>query len=202
MKDNNELAIQIDYQEFQLIQEFNDDPEKQLRLLKLILNCSFLVAELNAEDMGVKMAAKAILGGIEKRRNNYIEKCKKNAEYSIQGKEYGVQGKEYGIQGKEYGIQGKEYGIQGGEFGKLGGRPRKGETKEQYAERKKKEKAEWDKQQELYKMITAEQGLSTFIKTIPQNQLKELSSEYILKGYSKPQVSKVFEYIRRKKCVE
>ena len=202
MKDNNELAIQIDYQEFQLIQEFNDDPEKQLRLLKLILNCSFLGEELNEEDMGVKMAAKAILGGIEKRRNNYIEKCKKNAEYGIQGKEYGVQGKEYGIQGKEYGIQGKEYGIQGGEFGKLGGRPRKEETKEQYAERKKKEKAEWDKQQELYKMITAEQGLSTFIKTIPQNQLQELSSEYILKGYSKPQVSKVFEYIRRKKCVE
>ena len=202
MKDNNELAIQIDYQEFQLIQEFNDDPEKQLRLLKHILNCSFLGEELNEEDMGVKMAAKAILGGIEKRRNNYIEKCKKNAEYGIQGKEYGVQGKEYGIQGREYGIQGKEYGVKGGEFGKLGGRPRKGETKEQYAERKKKENAEWEKQQELYKMITAEQGLSTFIKTIPQNQLQELSSEYILKGYTKPQVSKVFEYIRRKKCVE
>ena len=180
MKDNNELAIQIDYQEFQLIQEFNDDPEKQLRLLKHILNCSFLGEELNEEDMGVKMAAKAILGGIEKRRNNYIEKCKKNAEY---------------------GIQGKEYGIQGGEYGKLGGRPRKGETKEQYAERKKKENAEWEKQQELYKMITAEQGLSTFIKTISQNRLQELASEYISKGYTKPQLSKVFEYIRGKKCV-
>lgn len=61
--------------------------------------------------MGVKMAAKAILGGIEKRRNNYIEKCKKNAEYGIQGKE----------------------------FGKLGGRPRKGENKEEYNERKRLE---------------------------------------------------------------
>ena len=180
MKDNNELAIQIDYQEYQLIQEFNDDPEKQLRLYNLIFRCSFLGEELNEEDMGVKMAAKAILGGIEKRRNNYIEKCKKNAEYGIQGKEYGIQGKE---------------------FGKLGGRPRKGDTKEQYAERKKKENAEWEKQQELYKMITAEQGLSTFIKTISQNRLQELASEYISKGYTKPQVSKVFEYIRGKKCV-
>lgn len=180
MKDNNELAIQIDYQEYQLIQEFNDDPEKQLRLYNLIFRCSFLGEELNEEDMGVKMAAKAILGGIQKRRNNYIEKCKKNAEYGIQGKEFGIQGKE---------------------FGKLGGRPRKGETKEQYVERKKKENAEWEKQQELYKMITAEQGLFNFIKDVSQNRLQELASEYISKGYTKPQVSKVFEYIRGKKCV-
>lgn len=179
MKDKNELAIQIDYQEFQLIQEFNDDPEKQLRLYNLIFRCSFLGEELNEEDMGVKMAAKAILGSIEKRRNNYIEKCKKNAEY---------------------GIQGKEYGIQGGEFGKLGGRPRKGETKEQYAERKKEENAECEKQQELYKMITAEQGLFDFIKVVSQNQLQELASAYISKGYTKTQISKVFEYIRGKKC--
>lgn len=178
MKANNELAIQIDYQAFQLIQEFNDDPEKQLRLYNLIFRCSFLGEELNEEDMGVKMAAKAILGGIEKRRNNYIEKCKKNAEY--------------GIQGKEFGIQGKEYGVKGGEFGKLGGRPRKGETKEQYAERKK--------QQELCSMITADKELVSFIKVVSQNQLQELASEYILKGYTWPQVSNVFEYIRGKKC--
>lgn len=201
MKDNNELAIQIKPKDFELIQEFNDDPEKRLRLYDLIFRCSFLGEELNEEDMGVKMAAKAILGGIEECRNNYKEKCKKNAEYGIQGKEYGIQGKEYGVQGKEFGIQGKEYGIQGGEFGKLGGRPRKGETKEQYAERKKKENAEWEKQQELYKMITAEQGLFDFIKVVSQNQLQELASAYISKGYTKPQVSKVFEYIRGKKCV-
>lgn len=181
MKDNNELAIQIDHQAFQLIQEFNDDPEKRLRVYDLIFRCSFLGEELNEEDMGVKMAAKAILGGIEKRRNNYIEKCKKNAEY---------------------GIQGKEYGVKGGEFGKLGGRPRKGETKEQYAERKKKENAEWDKQQELYKMIAADQELFDFIKVVSPNQLQELASEYITKGYTKPQISKVFECIRGKKCGE
>lgn len=37
------------------------------------------------------------------------------------------------------GEKGKEYGVQGAEYGKLGGRPRKGETKEEYLERKKKE---------------------------------------------------------------
>ena len=84
MKDNNELAIQIDYQEFQLIQEFNDDPEKRLRLYDLIFKCSFLGEELNEEDMGVKMAAKAILADIEKRRNNYIEK--KNLEMEEQAR--------------------------------------------------------------------------------------------------------------------
>lgn len=187
MKDDNELAIQIKPKAFELIQEFDNEPEKQLQLYNLIFRCSFLGEELKEEDMAIKMAAKAILADIQECRNNYKEKCKKNAEY--------------GIQGKEFGIQGKEYGIQGGEFGKLGGRPRKGETKEQYAERKKKENAEWEKQQELYKMITAEQGLSTFIKTISQNRLQELASEYISKGYTKPQVSKVFEYIRGKKCV-
>lgn len=200
MKDDKELAIQIKPKDFELIQEFDNDPEKRLRLYDLIFKCSFLGEKLNEEDMGVKMAAKAILGSIKECRNNYKEKCKKNAEYGIQGKEYGIQGKEYGVQGKEFGIQGKEYGAKGGEFGKLGGRPRKGETKEQYAERKKKENAEWEKQQELYKMITAEQGLSTFIKTISQNQLQELASAYISKGYTKNQISKVFEYIRGKKC--
>lgn len=177
MKDNNELAIQIDYQEFQLIQEFNDDPEKRLRLYDLIFKCSFLGEELNEEDMGVKMAAKAILGGIEKRRNNYIEKCKNNAKYGIQGKEYGIQGKE---------------------FGKLGGRPRKGETKEQYVERKKEENAEWEKQQEICSMIKTEQGLVDFIKCAPQNQLQELIVEYVSMGYTKSQVNKAFEYIRSK----
>lgn len=36
-------------------------------------------------------------------------------------------------------MKGKEYGILGKEYGKLGGRPRKGETKEEYNERKRLE---------------------------------------------------------------
>lgn len=37
------------------------------------------------------------------------------------------------------GDKGKDYGIKGKEYGKLGGRPRKGETREDYWERKRKE---------------------------------------------------------------
>ena len=74
MKDNNELAIQIKPKDFELIQEFDNDPEKQLRLYNLIFRCSFLGEELNEEDMGVKMAAKAILGDIQERKKNYKEK--------------------------------------------------------------------------------------------------------------------------------
>lgn len=77
---NNELAIQINHKAFELIQEFNDNPEKQLRLLKLILNCSFLGEEINDEDKAVDIAAKVILADIEECRNNYIDKCKKAAE--------------------------------------------------------------------------------------------------------------------------
>lgn len=116
--EENKVAIQLDYKAFEMIQEFNDDPEKRLRLYDLIFRCSFLGEELNEEDMGVKMAAKSILLDIEQCRNNYKKRCKKNAKYGILGKEYGILGKEYG---------------------KLGGRPRKGETKEQYKERKRLE---------------------------------------------------------------
>ena len=168
--EENKVAIQLNYKAFEMIQEFNDDPEKQLRLYNLIFRCSFLGEELNEEDMGIKMAAKSILLDIEQCRNNYIEKCKNNAKYGIQGKE----------------------------FGKLGGRPRKGETKEQYAERKKEENAEWEKQQEICSMIKTEQDLVDFIKCTPQNQLQKLMDEYVSKGYTKSQVNKAFEYIRSK----
>lgn len=168
--EENKVAIQLNYKAFEMIQEFNDNPEKQLRLYNLIFRCSFLGEELNEEDMGVKMTAKSILLDIEQCRNNYIEKCKKNAEYGIQGKE----------------------------FGKLGGRPRKGETKEQYAERKKEENAEWEKQQEICGMITSEQGLVDFLKCASQKEYQELINEYVSKGYTKSQVNKAFEYIRSK----
>ena len=187
------------------------DKEEQDKYFATLLRSAIEGKVLTDNDKWTYLIEKA-LSSIEETREAYYQKATKigmkgkdygiqGKDYGVQGKEYGIQGKEYGIQGKEFGIQGKEYGVKGGEFGKLGGRPRKGETKEQYAERKKKENAEWEKQQELYKMITAEQGLYTFIKTIPQNQLQELASAYISKGYTKPQISKVFEYIRGKKCV-
>lgn len=122
MKVDNELAIQIKPKAFELIQEFNDDPEKRLRLYDLIFRCSFLGEELNEEDMAIKMAAKAILADIQECKKNYKEKCKKNAKKNA-----------------KFGILGKKYGILGKKYGKLGGRPRKGETKEQYKERKRLE---------------------------------------------------------------
>lgn len=76
--EENKVAIQLNYKAFEMIQEFNDNPEKQLRLYNLIFRCSFLGEELNEEDMGVKMAAKSILLDIQECRNNYIEKCNHN----------------------------------------------------------------------------------------------------------------------------
>ena len=175
--EENKVAIQLNYKAFEMIQEFKNDPEKRLRLYDLIFDCSFMDKKINDEDMAVRMAAKSILLDIEQCRNNYIEKCKNNAKYGIQGKEYGVQGKDYG---------------------KLGGRPRKGETKEQYAERKKEENAELEKQQEICNMIASEQGLADFIKCVPQKQYQEMIDEYVSKGYTKSQVNKAFEYIRSK----
>lgn len=81
---SNELAIQINHKAFELIQEFNDDAEKRLRLYDLIFRSSFLDEKLNEEDMGVKMTAKAILADIQECRNNYIEK--KNLEMEEQAR--------------------------------------------------------------------------------------------------------------------
>lgn len=175
--EENKVAIQLNYKAFEIIQDFKNDPEKRLRLYDLIFDCSFMDKEINDEDGMVRLAAKSILLDIKQCRNNYIEKCKNNAKYGIQGKEYGIQGKE---------------------FGKLGGRPRKGETKEQYAERKKEENAELEKQQEICNMIASEQGLADFIKCVPQKQYQEMIDEYVSKGYTKSQVNKAFEYIRSK----
>ena len=78
--EENKVAIQLNYKAFEMIQEFNDDPEKRLRLYDLIFRCSFLGEKLNEEDTGIQMAAKPILADIEECRNNYIEKCEKKAE--------------------------------------------------------------------------------------------------------------------------
>lgn len=77
---NNDLAIQINRKAFELIQEFNEYPEKRLRLYDLIFDCSFTDKEINDEDKAVDIAAKIILSDIKECRNNYIDKCKKNAK--------------------------------------------------------------------------------------------------------------------------
>lgn len=76
--EENKVAIQINHKAFEMIQEFNDDPEKQLRLYNLIFKSAFLGEEINDEDMAVRMTAKSILLDIQECRNNYIEKCNHN----------------------------------------------------------------------------------------------------------------------------
>lgn len=102
----------------EIFEMFNDSPKEQLELAQLILRCGIRGDEIETNSPMVKMAAKIILRDSYLSRENYKQRCKKNAKYGILGKEYGILGKEYG---------------------KLGGRPRKGETKEQYKERKRLE---------------------------------------------------------------
>lgn len=83
---NNKLAIQINHKAFELIQEFNNDPEKRLRLYDLIFRSAFLGEEINDDDKAVELTAKSILYDIERCRNNYIDKCKKNPEMEEQAR--------------------------------------------------------------------------------------------------------------------
>lgn len=162
--------LMIKISALEIFERFNDSPKEQLELAQLIFRCGIRGDEIKSDNLAVDIAAKAILKDSFLSRENYKQRCERTAKYGVLGKEYG----------------------------KLGGRPRKGETKEQYAERKKEENAEWEKQQEICGMITSEQGLVDFIKCTPQNQLQKLIDEYVSKGYTKSQVNKAFEYIRTK----
>lgn len=95
----------------EIFERFNDSPKEQLELAQLIFRCGIRGDEIKSDNLAVDIAAKAILKDSYLSRDNYKQRCKKNAKYGILGKEYG----------------------------KLGGRPRKGETKEQYKERKRLE---------------------------------------------------------------
>ena len=100
--------------------------EKQrLEFMENLVMCGLQDTEPTTKDEMVELALMPCLDDIRRCRDNYKKRCEKNAKYGILGKEYGILGKEYGILGKKY--------------GKLGGRPRKGETKEQYKERKRLE---------------------------------------------------------------
>lgn len=180
--EENKVAIQINHKAFRMIQEFDDDPVKQLRLYNLIFRGSFLGEEINDDDKAVELAAKSILYDIDQCRNNYIEKCKNNAKYGIKGKEYGIQGKE---------------------FGKLGGRPRKGETKEEYNERKRLENetlisekmgedSQWIK---MFNEIKENKDLLAKIKheTIPDEIFYDFA-----KRYGEKTALNVIEWILRK----
>ena len=124
--------LMIKISALEIFERFNDSPKEQLELAQLIFRCGIRGDEIKSDNLAVDIAARAILKDSFLSRENYKQRCERTAKYGVLGKEYGILGKEYGILGKEYGILGKKYG-------KLGGRPRKGETKEQYKERKRLE---------------------------------------------------------------
>ena len=90
--------------------EFMEKEEQDKYIVSLIR--SAIAGEVLTDNKKWEYSIAKSLSSIEETRTKYYEKSKKN-----------------GMKGKEFGIQGKEYG-------KLGGRPRKGETKEEYNERK------------------------------------------------------------------
>lgn len=85
--------------------------EQRLEFLENLVFRGMDGQEPQIEDEMVELALMPCLDSIRECRDNYNRRQAKNAEYGILGKEYG----------------------------KLGGRPRKGETKEEYNERKRLE---------------------------------------------------------------
>ena len=148
--------------------------------------------EPQLEDELVEMALMPCLDSIRECRDNYNRRQAKNAEYGILGKEYGILGKEYGVQGKEYGIQGKEYGVLGKEYGKFGGRPRKGESIEDYAIRKKGEDSQWTK---MFNEIKQDKEL---IRQIKNGSMPKETYNELLEKYSKETVIDVLRWIKEK----
>lgn len=93
--------------------EFMDKEEQDKYIVALIR--SAIDGKVLTDNKKWEYSIEKALNSIEKTREAYYQKAAK------------------------IGMKGKEYGIQGKEFGKLGGRPRKGETKEEYNERKRLE---------------------------------------------------------------
>ena len=103
--------LMIKISALEIFERFNDSPKEQLELAQLIFRCGIRGDEIKSDNLAVDIAARAILKDSFLSRENYKQRCERTAKYGIQGKEYG----------------------------KLGGRPRKGETKEEYNERKRLE---------------------------------------------------------------
>lgn len=103
--------LMIKISALEIFERFNDSPKEQLELAQLIFRCGIRGDEIKSDNLAVDIAAKAILKDSFLSRENYKQRCERTAKYGILGKEYG----------------------------KMGGRPRKGETKEEYNERKRLE---------------------------------------------------------------
>ena len=131
--------------------------------------------EPQIEDEMVELALMPCLDSIKECRDNYNRRQAKNAEYGILGKEYG----------------------------KLGGRPRKGETKEEYNERKRleneslvsEEKGEDSKWTKMFNEIKENKDLIAQInsQTVPD----EIFYDFV-ERYGQKTVLSVFRWIMEK----
>lgn len=146
---------------------------------KLALIDSALTGKVQTDNPKWEYLIEKALSSIQETRTKYYEKSQKN------------------------GMKGKEYGIQGKEFGKLGGRPRKGETKEQYMERKSLENeslisekmgedSQWTK---MFNEIKENKELITQInsQTVPD----EIFYDFV-ERYGQETVLSVFRWIMEK----
>ena len=134
--------------------------EQRQDFFKELVMCGLAGTEPTTEDPLLKLALKPCLDSIRECRENYNRRQAKNAEYGILGKEYG----------------------------KLGGRPRKGETKEEYNERKRleneslvsEEKGEDSKWTKMLNEIKQDKELIRQIKdkTITDEVINEFTEKY------------------------
>lgn len=157
--------------------EFMEKEEQDKYIVSLIR--SAIAGEVLTDNKKWEYSIAKSLSSIEETRTKYYEKSKKN-----------------GMKGKEFGIQGKEYG-------KLGGRPRKGETKEQYKERKRlenesliSEKMGEDSQWTMmFNEIKQDRDLIIQIKnrTLPNEGISDF-----VKRYGAETASAVLDWVRNK----
>lgn len=149
--------------------------EQRLEFLENLVFRGMDGQEPQIEDEMVELALMPCLDSIRECRDNYNRRQAKNAEYGILGKEYG----------------------------KLGGRPRKGETKEQYKERKRLENeslisekmgedSQWTK---MFNEIKENKELIAQIKN--QNVPDEIFSDF-LERYEEKTALSVFRWILKK----
>ena len=134
--------------------------EQRLEFLENLVFRGMDGQEPQIEDEMVELALMPCLDSIRECRDNYNRRQAKNAEYGILGKEYG----------------------------KLGGRPRKGETKEEYNERKRleneslvsEEKGEDSKWTKMFNEIKQDKELIRQIKdaTLSEKIINDFAKRY------------------------
>lgn len=157
--------------------EFMDKEEQDKYIVALIR--SAIDGKVLTDNKKWEYSIEKALNSIEKTREAYYQKAAK------------------------IGMKGKEYGIQGKEFGKLGGRPRKGETKEQYMERKRleneslvsEEKGEDSKWTKMLNEIKQDKEL---IRQIKDATLSEEIINDFAKRYGVETALSVFKWILEK----